>query len=161
MSFNFDDFLCTDSDVFSPEDVLSNQRGENYVPVEPGASIFVEDVLDDEFTENEEKYAPRRSIFEILEPDYFMEEDLQDGVVASIHQSVKMSLNSFRPSAGSTESLSESSHKNQPQAAKMQQTHRTAEAMKDFAINLSPTTFMVSIYFFIVFISFFLCISIY
>lgn len=109
---------------------------------------------DDEENEEREYYEPQRSLFEILESDFVYDDEVKsDPVFASIHASVQLSLNSL---GIQHESPLKVVQRRGPSSAKQKQsqssvqskeptTHRNADLMKEFAINLNPHTFMVCI----------------
>jgi hypothetical protein len=112
------------------------------------SNIFSCNPSEDNEEEEEEDDHHERTLFEFLESDFVYESEAKDPVFNSIHTAVQMSLNGLRPDAPSTPPrqrppIFECNNKCTPKRDKESNAHRTAEDMKDFAINLSPHTFMV------------------
>ena len=86
-----------------------------------------------------------RSIFEILESDEILEEEQQDPLISNIHSAVKATMMSLPSMKRLSVPLKSGNVRNTAMKTSktVEQSHRSAEMMKDFAINLSPHTYMV------------------
>lgn len=134
------------SDAQVESNLFSCNSSVEYVPII--GEVAVEDVNNEEEEKEEEDEEQdgyhQRTLFEFLESDFVYESEAKDPVFNSIHTAVQMSLNGLRPDAPSTPPRQHPPiFECTPNKDKELNAHRSAEDMKEFAINLSPHTFMV------------------
>jgi len=102
--------------------------------------------------EPEEDYVPLRSLFDVMESDFFYDDEISDPVVLVLHESVKQTILSLHPQDATKAKASplktlvkEKNVSNSSSVKNCSNSHRSAQAMKDFATQLNPHIFMVQL----------------
>jgi hypothetical protein len=138
------------TNLFVNDEAIAAQQVETSYESISGIKPIAEQATDN--FEEEARYEPQRSIFEIFESSYFYEDEINDQfrVVQQIHQAVHLSLESVRLSSDqqlASPNVCVKSKANDPTISPekrqpVPKSHRNAEELKDFAYSLSPIAFM-------------------
>ena len=135
------------------EDESEDEDEEEAPLYQPRKSIFdlldstecLKDDLSDPAFEMVHSAEQFKSILDLFDSSDCLEDELSDQASKLVHSAVQMSLHSVAETLKSTETPSKKKVE-EPRispSTKAENKHRTAELMKDFAINLAPHTFMV------------------